>query len=163
MNAWKRFLPAFLVVAVGLVWSVSTVRTARTVRERIRRRSADLAEILDIERGLRKADPMRDALRSAATVPLPCPAELFARMTPGAAAPRMEDAPPEPLSGGLQVRRLDLEFREVPLAAFGAWLASCENLLPPWRAIRLRLEIPEAAPAGVARLRVTLEGVEPAP
>lgn len=158
------WLPALgtAVAILGIGWSGLTVRAVRESRLRQSRMARDLEEIREWKAALRRSEPMRDALLAARAGSLACPAGLFANLSPGAAAPSVREEP-ETTGEGLRIRRLELDFRDVSLPGFGAWLAACENLMPPWRATRIQIDARGAAAARAARIRVSLEGVEAAP
>jgi hypothetical protein len=159
-KAWIGLAGSALLVAVALLWSARTIRTSIELARRLEMREADLAEIRNWAERLRQSDLRIETVRRQESRTLVSPTDLFARMTPAAPAPTVEEPPPLAPESGWRVRRMELEFREVALPAFGAWLAACENLSPAWRATRIRVEGESGAGAGQAGVTLSLEGIE---
>lgn len=157
-NAWAVPALAAALLAGALGWTAGTVRSARALAGRLETRSADLAEIRGLERSLQRSDARIAELRRAGSAALVSPAELFARMSPDLPPPTADERAAPGGGPGWRARRVDLAFQDIPLPAFGAWLAACENLLPPWRAVRVRIEPGSGANRG--RVALSLEGIE---
>lgn len=157
-RAWIGFACAAALLAAALVWTARTARTARDLVKRLESRSADLAEIRALERRIRLSDERLAELRRRGPQTLVSPADLFTRMSPELPPPTAEERTPPGSGPGWRARRVDLEFQDIPLPVFGAWLAACENLEPAWRAVRIRIE--PGTGAGRGRVALGLEGIE---
>jgi hypothetical protein len=157
-KTWIGFACAATLLAVALAWTARTARATRDLARRLETRGSDLAEIRSLERRLQLSDARLAELRRTGPQSLVSPAELFTRMTPEVPAPSAEERGSAGSGPGWRARRVDLEFPDLPLPAFGAWLAACENLRPSWRATRIRIE--PGSGAGRGRVALSLEGIE---
>ncbi|MDZ4198902.1 MAG: hypothetical protein U1E27_06410 [Kiritimatiellia bacterium] len=158
---WKSPAVATVLVLVGLLWSIHSARTGFEALRRIRRNQAEWKEIKGLEMRLKRTDPFRDEILRKVRDPLADPILLYSKMWPELTPPSVREEAPEERIDGLRVRRIEFEFREAPLSAFGGWITSCENLSPPWRASKIRIDARASAP-GSARIALTLEGIESA-
>jgi len=157
---WVRPVLAALLVALGLGWSAHTFRTSREVARRLKMRREALAEIRDLADSMRQSDCWIEALRQQGSRRLVSPTELYEKLAPETPAPVAEEKPPLEPEPGWRVRRIELEFRDVALPAFGAWLTACENLRPAWRATRLHINTQTISAPDHAEVGLSLEGIE---
>lgn len=164
MSAGPLQLTAFrwLAVAAAAAGLGCTVWTARAVPERLRRverRETDLRGIEGLEADARALAPYFAALAATTGGTAESPEAILRRVAPGAGAPTVAAAAPEPLDDGWRFRRYTLSFADVPVDSISAFLSACESARPPWRASQVRIQ---ALDPGSTRARValTLEGAD---
>lgn len=164
MSTGPLQLTAFrwLAVAAAAAGLGCTVWTARAVPERLRRverRETDLRGLEGLEADARALAPYFAALAATTGGTPESPEAILRRVAPGAVAPTVAAAAPEPLDDGWRFRRYTLSFADVPVDSISAFLSACESARPPWRASQVRIQ---ALDPGSTRARValTLEGVD---
>lgn len=145
--------------AAGLGCTLWAARAVPAHLVRIDRREADLRSLANVENDARALAPYLAALTAATGGIAETPEAMLRRVAPGAAAPTVAAAAPEPLDDGWRFRRYTFSFADVPVDSLSAFLAACDTARPPWRAAQVRIQALDPGSTR-ARAALTLEGVD---